>query len=65
MVSHNDDDDEQYETEDSDDYSDDEEEEVQMKPIFIPKVQIHDDTFDLETVYSRVYLSNVDFLFSN
>ena len=38
MVSH-DDDDEQYETEDSDDYSDDEEEEVQMKPIFIPKVQ--------------------------
>ena len=39
MVSH---DDEQYDTEDSEEYSeDDEEEEVQMKPIFIPKVLLH------------------------
>ena len=40
MVSHYDD--EQYDTEDSEEYSeDDEEEEVQMKPIFIPKVLLH------------------------
>ena len=60
MVSHDDDDDdEQYETEDSDDYSDDEEEEVQMKPIFIPKVQwyvIHDETwnYDLDFVFEFI-----------
>ena len=45
VFSHNDD---QYETEDSDEYSDDdEEEEVQLKPIFIPKVN--------RTVYSIYY----------
>ena len=53
VFSHNDD---QYETEDSDEYSDDdEEEEVQLKPIFIPKVN--------RTVYLLSYYTTLHLVY--